>query len=322
MRGISVGGLAACLAVAVTWGGGRADAAEALRTALDNQSKAKSFRAVIRTVVGGNGAAPTEQKLFGQGDKVRIEMGDTITVADGAAQKMIMLDTKAKVARTADWLYPKGVGGHPDLPESVKKLLAKEGAEDLGERFLDGRQVHGYRLKGLPLGEQKADVTYFVDGKRGLPARLEMSVVGLPMALTTTTDYLGFDEELDPKLFTLDIPDGYKREELKLPAAPKVKEPAPSPPAEQLVEKPKRDRTRPVSLSVAAEAVAAAPCMVVTNTQRLHPQRPELTVKMYARSTQFRMEFPNPAGRGCPTRRRCRPSGRSFSVPTRTSRCT
>jgi outer membrane lipoprotein-sorting protein len=107
------------------------------------------------------------------------------------------------------------------VADAVKKLLEKDGAEDLGEKYLDGRKVHAYRVKGLKFGGQTVDVTYTVDAKRELPVKVEMTFAGGPLAMTQTLDYLGFDEELDPKLFDLSVPEGYRREELKLPAPAK-----------------------------------------------------------------------------------------------------
>lgn len=180
------------------------------RAAMDAAEKAKSFRAVVRTTMANPlpGMPPIpEQRIYGQGDKVRIEMGHVTGVGD--AKKLITLDARAKTAETTN--TPKQGNGIPAVAEAVGKLLAKDGADDLGERFLDGRKTRAYRVKGLDFGVGKADVTYWVDGKRDLPVRFEIAVGG-PVAMTQTIDYLGFDEELDPKLFDMTIPEGYKVE--------------------------------------------------------------------------------------------------------------
>lgn len=193
------------------------------RQALDNIEKAKSLRAVIRTtttVLNKPEAPPekVEQKLYVLGNsKMRFESGpDSVTVVDIAGQKVVSYDRKAKFARTLS------LAGAQDERQTyhialVKKLTdRKEGAEDLGEQYLDGRKVNTYRIRGLEFGMLKGDATYWIDAKRNLPARFKMAGTFGPWAETLTIDYLGFDEELDPKLFDIPPLDGYKVEELKL----------------------------------------------------------------------------------------------------------
>jgi outer membrane lipoprotein-sorting protein len=183
------------------------------RRAMDDAEKAKSFRAVVHmTMANAPAGTPKaiEQKLFGQGDKMRVEFGDTmVSVADATAKKMLILNTKAKTAQT---MPLNGAPGdlQKGVTAAVKKVLdRKEGVEDLGEKFLGGRKTHVYRVKELSLGGMKADVTYWIDAKRDLPVRLEMKTAG-PVTMTQSIDYLGFNEELDPKLFEMTVPKGYK----------------------------------------------------------------------------------------------------------------
>lgn len=109
----------------------------------------------------------------------------------------------------------------------VKRMLDKGGADDLGASFLDNRKVHGYRITKMTIDDNAmADVTYYVDPKRNLPVRVEKTTSGgrLPAAMTSHIDYLGFDEDLDPKLFDLTPPAGYKVEAIdpsQLPAGKK-----------------------------------------------------------------------------------------------------
>lgn len=206
-------GLAAALLIVsgVLWSPGRSAAAD-FRRAIENQEKAKSYRAVVHTTLP-DGKKPADRKLYAQTDKVRVEIGDLTLIGDGKAQKLVILDAKAKTAKTM--LVPCEDLGIPSVGDSVKKLLARNGAEELGETFLDGRKVRGYRAKGLDLSGGKADVTYWIDGTKDLPVRLEIVVTGGPAPMTQVFDYLGFDEELDPKLFDQTIPPGYKVEEVK-----------------------------------------------------------------------------------------------------------
>lgn len=289
MRGMSVGGLAAGLAVAVgvMWGGGRTTAASELLKALDNQAKAKSFRAVVKTTLADPpaGAKPSpDQRVFYQGEKTRMEMGDLTVVGDGATGELLMLDARAKVAHagTAD------VVGRTDLAKGVtagvRKVLDAQGDKDKATPVpaveIGGKKRSGFKVSGVPFGPgQTADVVFYLDDERRLPLRYELTVSG-PVKMTSVMEFLAYDEELDPKLFSLDVPAGYKQEELKLPAAPTP------------------GKTRPVSLKLAAEAMAAAPCMVsvLTNTFEDKPERPALSSKTYIRGTWRRVETLNPGG--------------------------
>lgn len=217
---------AASVAVGLLWAGsGTAQAS--LRKAIENQEKAKTFRAVTRvTFVNPPPGTPPmpESRMYGQGAKLRIEVGtDAVTVGDGEAKKLLILDHKNKIARTMSTEVPGEMA--TAVAKWVKRMLDKEGAEDLGESFLDGRKVHGYRFTKMKIDDNAtADVTYYVDPKRNLPVRVEMAMAGgpLPAGLTSRIDYLGFDEELDPKLFDLTPPAGYKVEAIdpsKLPGA-------------------------------------------------------------------------------------------------------
>ncbi|MFO0847022.1 MAG: hypothetical protein U0871_00475 [Gemmataceae bacterium] len=200
-----------------------------LKLAVENQEKAKTFRAVTRTtfVNPPPGTPPMpESRMYGQGAKLRIEIGtDAVTVGDGEAKKLVVLDHKNKIARTMSTEVPGEMA--TAITKWVKRMLAKDGAEDLGESFLDGRKVHGYRFTKMKIDDTAtADVTYYVDPKRNLPVRVDMAMTGgpLPAGMTSRIDYLGFDEELDPKLFDLTPPAGYKVEVIdpsKLPGGAK-----------------------------------------------------------------------------------------------------
>ena len=197
-----------------------------LLVALDNQEKVKSFRAVIRTTIvdppAGMPALP-EQRMFFQGDRVRIEAGDTVSVGD--AGRVILFDHKAKTAQTAT---VAGVGQSnlgKGVTDGVRKALAARGegtAVAVPAVEVRGKKRPGFRVDGVSFGPgQTADVTYYIDEERELPLRWEFAMKG-PVKVTAVGEYLAFDEELDPKLFSLDIPDGYKVEELKLPAPGKA----------------------------------------------------------------------------------------------------
>ena len=234
-----------------------------LLVALDNQEKVKSFRAVIKTTLvdppAGMPAMP-EQRMFQQGGRVRIEAGDTVSVGD--AGRVVLFDHKAKTAKTATVAGVMKSDPVKGVTDGVRKMLAARGdgtAVAVPAVEVRGKKRPGFRVDGVCFGPgQTADVTYYIDEERALPLRWEIAMTG-PVKVTAVGEYLAFDEELDPKLFSLDIPAGYAVEELKLPAPAKGEKPAPPP--------------GPVSLRRAAGLLSAAPCVVVRHVQRQDPFR-------------------------------------------------
>lgn len=203
-------------------GGGSAQAS--LLEALGNQAKAKSFCAVTKTTLvappPGMPAIP-EQKLFSQQGNTRLESGDMVIVTSD--KRAVVFDTKAKTARTLD--YAKG------MPQPPKGFL--EGAQRVSDAIagkakvtavsmdnIGGKMRLGFKVSEVTFAPgQTGDVTYWLDEEKKLPLRLE-TVFLKPLAITTTTDFLAFDEQLDPKLFDMTIPADYKQEEFKMPMVP------------------------------------------------------------------------------------------------------
>lgn len=196
------------------------------RRALENQEKVGSYRAVVRTKTPNPPAGTSkeaEQKLYAQGTKFRMEYGDTfavIAIGDSATKKMVALFPQNQTAQVM-----RLDASEPEMQKAMtaalKTILDRgDGVEDLGDKALNGRKAHGYRVKGLKAGDATVDVTYWVDPKRDLPVRFETITRGGAEPRTQTIDYLEFDEELDPKLFDQTIPPGYKVEEV-MPAEKK-----------------------------------------------------------------------------------------------------
>jgi outer membrane lipoprotein-sorting protein len=107
-----------------------------------------------------------------------------------------------------------------NLYEKIKKLPADTSARRLEGKKLDGKDVLGFAVK---IAGQ--DFTVWADAKTRLPVQIEAKEKNeddKPVELVI--DEFVFDKELDPKLFSFDVPSGYKLVELgttELPAAPK-----------------------------------------------------------------------------------------------------
>lgn len=194
-----------------------------LWAALTKFERVKSVRATVRTAGPKLGPA-ADRKYFAadEGAKARLESPGDVAVY--GPKGFVFLKERAEVARVG------GTGGRMTVPGqpgvgSVKRMPTRgEGVEDAGGQQLDGRPVRVFRARGVTSGYGTGDVTYGIDEKQGLPARFEGAYTGGPLGdVTETAAHLGFDEDLDPKLFDRTVPEGYKVGKFKLDTGGKNK---------------------------------------------------------------------------------------------------
>jgi outer membrane lipoprotein-sorting protein len=187
--------------------------------AMDRAEKANSLRAKIATTAG---EMTFEMRMYGQRDRFRNEMdmgkdlGGFAIIIDAKEKKGLHLDTAAKTAKWLDLSKPdkkqeaamKDAAGVAGLFAGLKGKKVQE----LPDETIDGRKLKVFAVKGHKLaGSQgEADVTVWIDPKTELPAktRTEMTVAGVKAV--AVMEVLGWNEELDEKLFELKVPDGYK----------------------------------------------------------------------------------------------------------------
>jgi len=150
-------------------------------------------------------------KLYIREDAMRNEVpGRGVLIFDLKQKKAIMLDERSKVVA-----FPSLRTGAP-IPNPLEQLrsLKQEGAERIGEETLDGRKLAVYKLRDVDLlensyGEKDADIKLWVDPQTQLPVRL---IIFAPKSQTDTyVEFSDFhwNEELDPSLFSLEVPEGY-----------------------------------------------------------------------------------------------------------------
>jgi outer membrane lipoprotein-sorting protein len=96
--------------------------------------------------------------------------------------------------------------------EGIDRLrtLPERADEDLGERTMDGRAVHGFRVK-----EGGMINTVWIDPQTRDLVLVEMEFVNAPGMSATMTNFQ-FDVDLDDSLFSLTPPDGYTHVQLQL----------------------------------------------------------------------------------------------------------
>ena len=234
MRYVSISGLLVCLAVTVGvfWPGETAHAGPLLR-AIENQEKAKSYRATRQATIIKPQLREvySDEKIYYDDGKLRLETASSYTVVNTAAKRTLHVEFKPKTARAwgIDSLTFSVFDAHAESSETVKKAIATKEVQDLGVQVVDGRRLRAYRVEH-PANEKTSNVatrwTYWIDAKRDLLVRTEFiwptnnsrlrdrGMVHDPAlndhVRTEVTDYLGFDEDLDPALFNTALPEGYK----------------------------------------------------------------------------------------------------------------
>ncbi len=289
MRATGVGGLAACVAVAVMWGGGSHAREVSFERMLDNLAKVEAVSFVERQVTHNDGSngKPYEIKYLVRGQQSRMELrgGETTYVYDRVGRRALITSRQTRTYEVFPLPDLYHVMTADQLLADLRRLRALT-ARPAGEEQVNGVAAVVFKVAGGTWEGKTGDFTLWVDRKTELPVKLAfVSAKRRPDRPQTDITYQQFDwsPTLQDSLFSLDPPAGYTEG------------------IEGFV-KPRSvpEKTHHVSLKIAAEAVAAAPCMVVTNTQRLLPGRPELTAKMYTRGKQLRMEFLNPGGHGLP----------------------
>jgi outer membrane lipoprotein-sorting protein len=215
LRYLSYGTATAALAAIATlasvlWWAPSAPAAE-LAKALENLEKAKSFRHV--TTMTFNGEKMFEMKIFKQGDRMRFEAGkDIVIVAD--EKQAIQFDKANKTATRLDLakMQQENKGLQQDTNNMLKKIqeLKGEGVERVGEETVDGVVRTIYLFKDVQLQGQSTNWKIWVDRKQSRVIRMEMIPGDDKSKAIVTSEYSDWNEEFDPKLFSFDIPEGYK----------------------------------------------------------------------------------------------------------------
>ncbi len=152
--------------------------------------------------------------------RVHCKMSDgTVFIADLAADKMLEIDPERKVAVLFDGLSVLEDTGKPEdfLIEIQNHLRRAEKSENfgdvhytkLGEKRINGKLTVGYRVSDP--GEKDFDtVDIWADPKTALPIQLDYTVVIGESKVVSTLKNFKYNQMLDPKLFSLEPPEGYK----------------------------------------------------------------------------------------------------------------
>jgi hypothetical protein len=188
-----------------------------LKKAVQKAEQAKTVRVQIETDHGGDSKMTVTN--FIAGDKLRSEFqprGLVLVVNGSEDPKGMMLITKMQTFREVDPdkdALVKQVRGDVRNALAQFKVPADDKVKGLPDENLDGRKTKVYEIKNvvLPGTRARADLKMWIDPKTDLPVQSRVSAVTEGRTVTTTAKYLGFNEELDPKLFETKVPEGYRK---------------------------------------------------------------------------------------------------------------
>jgi outer membrane lipoprotein-sorting protein len=200
---------------------GSSSAAARVQKALDNAAKAKSVKVTAMLInVETEGKMTHVQTMFRQGDVVRIETvwappqlpDKPVTVADLKTRKSLILLPQLKTAQrgTLGVEESQGVAGLMGNFAELKAQLT--GGDDkavkaVGEERIGGRRTKAYEITVKDSKVARPGVwTVWVDPETELPVRLAEANGGLIL------NFDDWNKEFDPKLFSLEVPAGYKLE--------------------------------------------------------------------------------------------------------------
>jgi outer membrane lipoprotein-sorting protein len=202
-----------------------------IRTVLDNVRKAKSYRYVqIRIPQEATAALPRLITNLYRGPLQRLEALDTaqpkIVIADWAAKRVLQLDAATKTASWEPVTDAQAADARKqiaELPRLLTDQFKGDADYDLTERpreVVNGRPARVIEARRKP-GAKPSDPNdhvvelsvVWVDAETGLPARFRMRSQEPAGPHETIGLFDKWNEEFDPKLFSLDIPPGYKLEQ-------------------------------------------------------------------------------------------------------------
>jgi outer membrane lipoprotein-sorting protein len=173
----------------------------------DVQAAMKSSRSVTCRQVTRTRGKPDEtiRLLILDNGLCRSEEGDgNYTIMDTGKHRVLLVNAQKREATLVEgWNTPQ-----VNLYDHIKNLPS-----DASARALPGKKIDGKDARGFVVKMQGHDLTVWADAKTLLPVRIEVEERDdKGKKDEVIIDDFVFDKELDPKLFALEPPAGYKVE--------------------------------------------------------------------------------------------------------------
>jgi hypothetical protein len=132
------------------------------------------------------------------------------SIIDLETSKILSLDT---VGKTAIYVDLKNLPQIPNYLEHLRNVITKlentPGFEvkELGEKVIDGKEVVGFMATGPGV-----EATIWADAKTACPVRIEQKENNLNVICKN----FQFDLEMDDSLFSMEVPEGYKLQQMNI----------------------------------------------------------------------------------------------------------
>ena len=144
-----------------------------------------------------------------------VKVGDYSSITDFNTEQTLLLFHQDKTAVMKKEPVFKSITEEPIslcTRPIVELWNVLDGAEEyLGEKEIDGKRVSGFRIVKEDQN-YKYDITLWADYKKGFPYMIETTAKPFDnssITITTTMKNFNLDAELDEKLFSLELPQGY-----------------------------------------------------------------------------------------------------------------
>ncbi len=193
---------------------------------VENIRNAKSVQFVVTTKwrdktkshVYGNAPGELELKIAIQRDTIRTEVAGMTSIDNLKERKGITLHPIGMVAEKEDF------SGNKPLPPEVRENIVgqfrnlreeiKGNFQPLPDEDVAGRRCQVFQVKSRPKNAANwlipSEFKLWVDAKTGLPVKIEAS----DERVSAVYDHFVWDQPLDEKLFSLEVPEGYRLREL------------------------------------------------------------------------------------------------------------
>ena len=137
-------------------------------------------------------------------------MEDVVSIIDLETSRILSLTISKKEAAYVDL---KGLPSMPNYLDTLRNIVSELQetpafeVEELGKQEIDGQEAVGFLAR-----HPKAEVTIWADPETALPVRIEQ-VSGQMKIICKNVK---FDVPMDDSQFSMDVPDGYKLQEVEL----------------------------------------------------------------------------------------------------------
>jgi hypothetical protein len=169
--------------------------------------------AILDIIIGEEEAGGPVIHDMIMGSRIRRTMSnveDVVSIIDLEAGRILSLTVSKKEAAYVDL---KGLPSMPNYMDRLRNVISELQdsphfvVEELGEQEIDDQRVIGFRAK-----HPKVEITIWADPETALPVRIEQ--IGGQMKVICKN--LEFDVDLDESLFSMEVPDEYKLQQVEL----------------------------------------------------------------------------------------------------------